>query len=407
MLRAVRVLWSFHPQPGCWYPAVGIVLELRTRGHEVVGLSASAVASTLAALGIELRTDEMVPWLADAGLGTGPPVDLDQALRRKIHTARAHRDHVARLLVEERFDLVLADGFRLGAGFAADAAGVPWASYTHHQFDDRATSEGLVQMWWDRFPHDAPLRDTFIAWWHMLRAGLGVDREPMAESLATWWNQSPHAALVLGLPELLGHTVPAPPWVHHVGPSLWDGLAEPRPAWLDELGPAVLIALSAGTDEDVATLVTAAGAARERGLDVVATLSIPRELPPLREGVRVAVRIPHGVLLPKIRAVVATGGLGTITRAACAGLPCVLVPRANDQFLVAEAAVAAGMAVRVLPGELDDERLGQALDRVLTDRSLAASAAELRWAAARYDAPAAAFGVLEQLVGPGPERRPA
>jgi UDP:flavonoid glycosyltransferase YjiC (YdhE family) len=78
---------------------------------------------------------------------------------------------------------------------------------------------------------------------------------------------------------------------------------------------------------------------------------------------------------------VATGGLGTVTRAACADLPCVLVPRANDQFLVAEAAMAAGLAVRVLPGELDDERLNQALDRALTDCSLAASAAELRRAA--------------------------
>jgi UDP:flavonoid glycosyltransferase YjiC (YdhE family) len=96
----------------------------------------------------------------------------------------------------------------------------------------------------------------------------------------------------------------------------------------------------------------------------------------------VAIRVPHSVVLPRVRAVVATGGLGTVTRAACAGLPCVLVPRANDQFLVAEAAVAAGMAVRVLPGELSTESLGQALDRALTDRSLATSAAELRRAAA-------------------------
>ena len=27
MLSTVRVFWSFYPQPGCWYPAVGIVLE--------------------------------------------------------------------------------------------------------------------------------------------------------------------------------------------------------------------------------------------------------------------------------------------------------------------------------------------------------------------------------------------
>jgi hypothetical protein len=39
MLSGVRVLWSFHPQPGCRYPAVGIVLELRGRGHHVVALS--------------------------------------------------------------------------------------------------------------------------------------------------------------------------------------------------------------------------------------------------------------------------------------------------------------------------------------------------------------------------------
>jgi hypothetical protein len=181
-------------------------------------------------------------------------VDLDQALRRKVHVARAHRDQVARLLREDRFDLVLADGFRLGAGFAADAVAVPWASYTHHQFDYGTTSEGMVQMWWDRFPHDAPLRETFVAWWHTLRAGLDAGPEPLPESLATWWNQSPHATLVLGLPELLGHTAPAPVWVHHIGPSLWDGLPEVAPEWQDELGLAVLVTLSAGTYAVVAVI---------------------------------------------------------------------------------------------------------------------------------------------------------
>ena len=331
MLSAVRVLWSFHPQPGCWYPAVGIMHELQARGHEVVGLSGPSVATTLAALGIELRTGGIPPW--PSGLGCGPPVDLDQALRRKVHVARAHRDHIARLLREEPFALVLADGFRLGVGFAADTAGVPWVSYTHHQFDDSATSEGMVHMWWNRFPHDAPLRETFVAWWHILRAALGVGPEPLPKSLATWWNLSPHAALVLGLPELLGHAAPAPTWVHHVGSSLWDGLPEPPPDWLDELGPAVLVALSAGTDEDAGTLVPAAAAARERGLDVIATLSIPRDVLALPDCVRTALSIRHGAMLPRVRAVVATGGLGTVTHVVCAGLPAVLAPRPNDQFL--------------------------------------------------------------------------
>ncbi|HEY7200887.1 MAG TPA: nucleotide disphospho-sugar-binding domain-containing protein [Candidatus Dormibacteraeota bacterium] len=397
----MRVLWSFTAQQGCWYPAVGPVLALRARGHEVVALSRAPVAPAMAALGIPLVTDELTPWPDELGPLTGPPVSLDQALRRRAHVAGCHRDHVARLLARERIDAVLTDGFRLGAGFAAAGAGVPWASYVHHQFDDRASSEGIVQLWRDRFAPERPLRDVFVEWWPALRAALGVGREPRPEADATWWNQSPHATFVLGLPELLGHRQRAPAAIHHVGPSLWDGLPAAPPAWLAELGagpPAVLVALSAGTLEDTGTLVAAARAARARGLDVAATLSLEREVPALPDGTRVAVAVSHGMLLPRVRAAVATGGLGTVTRLACAGLPAVLVPRVNDQFLVAEAAVAAGMAVRLLPAELDEVRLGAALDRVLTDERLAAAAARLRDASARYDAPAAIAGALEALA---------
>jgi UDP:flavonoid glycosyltransferase YjiC (YdhE family) len=133
-------------------------------------------------------------------------------------------------------------------------------------------------------------------------------------------------------------------------------------------------------------------------MEVVATLSIPRAVPDVPAGTIVALSVPHGMVLRRVRAVVATGGLGTVTRVACAGLPAVLVPRANDQFLVAEAAVAAGMAVRVLPDELDGERMGQALDQALTDRRLDDAATMLREACARYDAPATAAGILESLI---------
>ena len=145
------MLWSFNAQPGCWYPAVGLVLELRARGHEVVGLSGPAVASTMAALNIELRTDQMSPWPPDLMAGGGPPTDLDVALRRKIHVARAHRDHVGRLLAEERFDLVLADGFRLGAGFAAEPA--PWSP----------TARSLQPGWLDCGPVTLYNR-TYVRW---------------------------------------------------------------------------------------------------------------------------------------------------------------------------------------------------------------------------------------------------
>ena len=92
MPSAVGVLGPFHRQPGSWYPAV---LELRARGPEVGGLSRPAVAPTVATLSKELRTDQMSP--GPTGLGSVPAVHLDQALRRKVHVAHAHRDHAAGL----------------------------------------------------------------------------------------------------------------------------------------------------------------------------------------------------------------------------------------------------------------------------------------------------------------------
>ena len=73
------------------------------------------------------------------------PHDLDQALAGKVLLAGWHQAEVEELVRRHYVDVVVADGFRLGAGLAAERLGLPWVAYTHHYFDEARTSEGMVE----------------------------------------------------------------------------------------------------------------------------------------------------------------------------------------------------------------------------------------------------------------------
>ena len=113
-------------------------------------------------------------------------------------------------------DVVVADGFRLGAGLAAERLGLPWVAYTHHYFDEASTSEGMVEYYCQRFASANGPREVFCSFWPRLRDALGCGPEPRATEEACWWNLSSVATLVLGLPELKAHAAPAPAYVHRV-----------------------------------------------------------------------------------------------------------------------------------------------------------------------------------------------
>lgn len=147
--------------------------------------------------------------------------------------------------------------------------------------------------------------------------------------------------------------------VHHVGRSLWDGLPEPLPDWLDELEPAMLVALSAGADKDVPALVTPPKRLASEGS--MSSRCCPRRAScvpsPMACASRSASRTARCCGRPVLSWPPAPGDPHA---AVCAGVPTLLVPRASAPFLVAEAAVAASMAVRVLQEELYAECLGAA-----------------------------------------------
>jgi hypothetical protein len=344
------ILWSFMSQRGCYEPALPIVGALVAAGHRVVGITQSLGRVNLP-WEQELVSDHFLP--APEGLPTAsvPPASLEEAIASKVLLAGWHMAEVEYLVAQHNVDLVLADGFRLGAGLAAEKLGLPWLAYTHHYFDEAGISEGMVEYYCQRFgrPDDAP--DIFAAWWPTLLESLGAPGRSTHPGERCWWNLSSDVTVVLGLPELNTHRRPAPAYVHRVGPTLWRPAGAVIPQALSRLGqdrPAVLVAMSTNAVADDDLVQVAALLSQDH--DVVLTAGA-RSLPSMPAGVLVAGDVAHGLLMDRMAAVVCSAGYGTVTRAACAGVPVVAVPRMGDQFLVADAVQASGLGRWLAPDE--------------------------------------------------------
>ncbi len=87
--------------------------------------------------------------------------------------------------------------------------------------------------------------------------------------------------------------------------------------------------------------------------------------------------VPLAALLPRCRALVHHGGVGTASQAYAAGVPQVVTPFAHDQFDNAQRVAASGCGVR-LDAPVQGEALGRALLRVLGDDAIAARCAQVR-----------------------------
>jgi UDP:flavonoid glycosyltransferase YjiC (YdhE family) len=347
---------------------------------------------------LEVLADRFLPPLASVpGLGAGPAQDIDQALAGKTFLAAWHLAEVQFLIKERAIDVVLADGFRLGAGLAAEKSGIPWVAYTHHFFDESGISEGMVEYYCQRFGLATETVEIFSSWWPRLREELDMPLATPSDGDLCWWNLSPVATLVLGLPELMRTAEQTPGYVHRVGPAIWSPPDGRAPAWVPSLDAGrrtVLISLSTGAVEDLEVAVATDGLVEDFNVIVTAGgKALPSALP---AGLIVAGDYPHSQLLPRVDAVVCSGGHGIVTRCACLGIPVVAIPRMGDQFRVADAAAAHGLGIRLDRDVMDPARLQGAVTEALGQDP----SARLRMAhaATAYDAPRRAADVVGELV---------
>ncbi|MGW5719576.1 glycosyltransferase [Amycolatopsis sp. NPDC003865] len=109
---------------------------------------------------------------------------------------------------------------------------------------------------------------------------------------------------------------------------------------------------------------------------VVATGGVP--LGPLPEHVTAQAWVPQAAAIARADLVVHHGGSGTTLGALAAGVPQLVLPQGADQFANAEALVAVGAGVRLLPGELTADAVAEQARKAYSCREAAqAVAAEI------------------------------
>jgi MGT family glycosyltransferase len=198
---------------------------------------------------------------------------------------------------------------------------------------------------------------------------------------------------------------PRRPWpanVHLVGPLLTPTApTTDLPPWWDELASVrTVVHITQGTVATDPAILTRPSIDALADLDglVVVTTPDPDQLGPLPANARVARFIPHGLLLPRVHAMVSNGGYNGVKSALAHGVPLVLAPWGNDQPDVAARVAWAGAGINLRVRTPSGTDLATAVRAVLTQPTYGDAARRIRDEFAAFHGGAFAADLLEDLA---------
>ncbi len=404
-----KVLAYTSPTRGHLYPLVPTLDELCRRGHEVAVRTMASEAWRLSAKGWSARAvdpaveaREIDDWKARTQPGA-----LLAAGRTFLDRGGHEIGDLRRAIGLERPDLLVVDVNSWGAAAAAEASGLPWASFAPYFMPVRAPGvppwglglpprQDLLGRWRDAVLWKVVegLFDRALPGLNELRAEVGVAPFRHVPELAT---RAPLALMLTAEP--FEYPRSWPPNVRLVGPGLWEPEGEEPTRPKDDGRPLVLVTCSTEYQDDGSLVQVALTALADEAVRVVATTGpLDPDALPRPANARVERFLPHGPLLRTAACVVCHGGMGITQKALAAGVPVCVVPFGRDQVEVARHVEVAGAGTRVSPRRLSPARLRSAVHGAIARRPAAARIAE---AFRRAGGAPAAADALEKLLANG------
>ncbi len=373
---------------GSTYPFIWIGRQLVERGHRVTLVTAPRYESITRQAGLnfvatggdELEQMLKAPSLWKLGLG------LATAYK---HGGRAARDYVAAAEVaiaqHGSADLLMAPMICFGARVLREKLRIPLVTvHLYPMMIIKAQLPPLVippflwlrrlPLWLRRFILWFPNPLDFFAFPAVKRCC--HEHGVIPSSLWKRWWDSPDGVLTL-FPDWFAP--PQPDWPKNL--LQWDfpleDMAAERPLddalakFLAEGEKPVLFTAGTGHFHAEAFFAIAAKLVRELGCRAVfitpKTDQVPCGLP---AGVFVSVYAPFSQLLPRARAFVHHGGIGTTSQCLAAGLPQLVVPMSLDQPDNADRVNRFGVGISISQGQFTVERALPLLRRCLEDETL-------------------------------------
>ena len=430
-LSGKRIVISTFGSFGDVHPYIAIALELKRRGHRPVIATSEIYREKTEAVGLELhpvppdipsydRPDEvrrMIKGLVDARKGP-------ERVFKEIILPNLRGQYDALAEATRGADLLLTHVLSLAGPALVEKTGIRWASsvlapISFFSVYDPPVPPQLPALHKLFSLHPSVMRAFMVLARRQLRSfaepvyrmraelGLGRGGHPLLEG-----QHSPSLVLALFSSVLMAPQPDWPPGTHVTGFCFYD--RRDRAGDPQGVDPALLKFLDEGEPPVVFTLGSSAVWAAEdfyhesitaaRSLGVRALLltgGVAGNLPagPLPAGVAAFDYAPYGEVLPRARAVVHQGGVGTTGQTLRAGVPALVVPFSHDQFDNG-ARVARLGAGRVLPRPMyNAARAARELRPMLEDESYAQSAAEVGRRVRAEGGTRTACDLLERLLG--------
>ena len=391
------------PARGHLFPMTPLLLELRDRGHQVHVRTLGSQADLMRSLGFaaepldpRIEAETMTDYTA-----RGPKQAL--AAAAEVFAARGSFDapDMAAAIAEVRPDACIVDINSWGAGFAAEAWGGPWASFSPYTpaLDSPGTPPfgpglppmaGFLGKARDALVRKAVLgavEQAMLQKLNALRAELG---DPSVVSADEFLRKAPLMLVATAKPFEYAATNWGPD-VIMTGASTWDPPVD-EPGWLRAIDrPIVLVTTSSEFQDDGILVRTALEAFRDEPVHVVATM--PAGIP---EGLEIPANatvkefVPHSAVLGRAAVAVTHGGMGSTQKALARGVPVCVVPFGRDQLEVARRVEVSRSGTRLPARRLTPERLRAAVKAAMAmmegAKRVAAGYAAAGGAAAAADA---------------------
>lgn len=381
----MRVLATFAGGMGHFLPTLPYALQLQARGHQVRYACQHAMLAVVEAAGFSavdtggttlLPADERRPL---------SPVDRghDQQMVADFFVAQVGTERAARtsaLISQWRPDLVLRDELDVGAGVAAEAAGISSADViviaAGGFLDAELLRPPIEQL---RARHGLPRESATLR----LHGDLTLD--PVPPGLRDPADPLPGTAIAVR-PPILDDLVlrdPASPVRHDGRRSVYVTLGT---IFAQESGDLFLRVLTGLHELDVDVLVTVG-----RELD-------PAELGPQPGHIRVERFVPLPEALRGRDLVVSHAGSGTVVATLALGLPSLLLPMGADQPWTAERCRALGVSRVLDPVACSSTEVTTAVMALLDDSPEQCAALAIAQHTAELPTTADAIDLLERLA---------